>query len=237
MGGVMGLCSGHHSSFSDAIKVEFLGFVANDEGAVANIGQNALQPANELLSSTPLIVIAGACMNSGKTVAATEIIKQASHKGLRVAGAKISGVAFVTASFLDCGLPSTANMADLAPIARSLINHLNGFEPDLIVAELGDGIVGGYSVETVLSDRRIREAISTFVFCAADYVSVIGGVSILKGFGIEIDAVAGSVTDSQMGEDFIEANIGLPAGNARRNGERLFDLVTGGLALSVNSKA
>ncbi len=248
MGGVMGICSGHHSSFSDAIRVEFIGYVANDELSVANIGQNALQPAKVLGHSVPLIVIAGACMNSGKTVAATEIIKQASHRGLRVAGAKISGVAalrdtlnmqdhgaFVTASFLDCGLPSTANMADLAPIARSLINHLNGFEPDLIVAELGDGIVGGYSVETVLSDPPIREAISTFVFCAADYVSVIGGASILKGFGIEIDVVAGSVTDSQMGEDFIEANIGLPAGNARRNGERLFDLVAGGLALSVNS--
>lgn len=250
MGGVMGICSGHHSSFSDAIKVEFIGFVANDERSVANIGQNALLPAKELRVSVPLIVIAGACMNSGKTVAATEIIKQASHKGLRVAGAKISGVAalrdtlnmqdhgaFVTASFLDCGLPSTANMADLSPVARSLINHLNGFEPDLIVAELGDGIVGGYSVETVLSDHAIRSAISTFVFCAADYVSVIGGASVLKDYGIDIDVVAGSVTDSQMGEDFIEANIGLPAGNARRNGERLFDLVAKNLVLAGNSKA
>lgn len=250
MGGVMGICSGHHSSFSDAISVEFIGYVANDELSVANIGQNALQPAEVLGKSVPLVVIAGACMNSGKTVAATEIIKQASHRGLRVAGAKISGVAalrdtlnmqdhgaFVTASFLDCGLPSTANMTNLAPIAKSLINHLNGFHPDLIVAELGDGIVGGYSVETVLSDPNIRGAISTFVFCAADYVSVIGGSSVLKGHDIEIDVVAGSVTDSQMGEDFITEKFGLPAGNARRNGERLFDLVTKDLNLAVKSNA
>lgn len=250
MGGVMGICSGHHSSFSDAIKVEFIGFVANDQSAVANIDQNALQPAESLDKSVPLIVIAGACMNSGKTVAATEIVKQASHRGLLVAGAKISGVAalrdtlnmqdhgaFVTASFLDCGLPSTANIADLSPVARSIINHLNGFGPDLIVAELGDGIVGGYSVETVLGDLAIRGAISTFVFCAADYVSVIGGASVLKGHGIDIDVVAGSVTDSQMGEDFIETKIGLPAGNARRNGERLFEIVTRDLAFPSKAQA
>ena len=72
------------------------------------------------------MIVAGTCMNSGKTVAATEIIKQAHHAGLKVAGAKMSGVAclrdtlnmqdhgaFVTASFLDCGLPSTVDVDDL----------------------------------------------------------------------------------------------------------------------------
>ena len=44
--------------------------------------------------------------------------------------------------------------------------------------------------------------------------------------GLSIDCVAGSVTDSQMGEDFIRDKIGLPAGNARRNGERLFQLLS-----------
>ena len=37
--------------------------------------------------------------------------------------------------------------------------------------------------------------------------------------------VAGSVTDSQMGEDFVEQQYGLKAGNARRDGLRLFKLI------------
>jgi hypothetical protein len=37
--------------------------------------------------------------------------------------------------------------------------------------------------------------------------------------------IAGSVTDSQMGEDFIEKEFGVPAANARRNGDRLFGLI------------
>lgn len=238
MGGVIGICSGHHSSFSDAIQVEVLGVVTNDGNKAVNIADNALQPASKLNNSVPIIVIAGACMNSGKTVAATEIIKQANHAGLRVAAGKISGVAalrdtlnmqdhgaFATASFIDCGLPSTANVDDLAPVARSIINHLNDLEPEVIVVELGDGIVGGYSVESVLRDEDFRSAISTLVFCASDYVGVIGGSVVLKEMGLGIDVVAGSVTDSQMGEDFIQDKLNLRAGNARRNGKRLFDLV------------
>ena len=80
-------------------------------------------------------------MNSGKTVAATEIVKQAHHAGLKVAGAKLSGVAALrdtinmqdsgakwTASFLDCGLPSTVDHDDLPSVAKAILNHLNSFE-------------------------------------------------------------------------------------------------------------
>jgi hypothetical protein len=237
MGGVIGVCKGHHSSLSDAIEVEVLGIAANRNGDVLSIADNALRPAAFLEKSAPIVIVAGTCMNSGKTVAATEIIKQAHHAGLKVCGAKMSGVAalrdtlnmedhgaFATASFLDCGLPSTVDYGDLSPIAKAVLNHLNSFAPDLIVVELGDGIVGGYAVDSVLRDAEIKNSISSFVFCASDYVGVIGGMAVLRDLGIEIDVVAGSVTDSQMGEDFVEKELGLSAGNARRNGRRLFEL-------------
>jgi len=237
MGGVMGVCSGHHSSFSDAIELEVLGLACDQDGTVTNIADEAWKPEYILENTPPVIMIAGSCMNSGKTVAATELIKQASRAGLKVAGAKLSGIAclrdtlnmedhgaFVTASFLDCGLPSTAAYGDLAPVAKAILNNLSGYEPDLIVAELGDGIIGGYSVDTVLRDDEIREAITSMVFCASDYVGVIGGITTMNRMGINIDLIAGSVTDSQMGEDFIESEFGLAAGNARRNGKRLFSL-------------
>jgi hypothetical protein len=239
MGGVIGECSGHHSSLSDAIEVEVIGAVVDSSGELMNIDRNALRPAEFLEPSAPIIVVAGTCMNSGKTVAATEIIKQANLAGLRVAGGKISGIAclrdtlnmedhgaIATASFLDCGLPSTVGHDDLAPIAKAILNRLNSFGPDLIVIELGDGIVGGYSVDSVLKDAEIKNATSSFVFCASDYVGVIGGSAVLGSLGINIDVVAGSVTDSQMGEDFVEANYGIVAGNARRGGRRLFELAS-----------
>lgn len=238
MGGVIGLCKGHHSSFSDAIEVEVIGSACDEDGNALNISDSALSLSDSLDVSAPIVMVAGTCMNSGKTVAATEIIKQASNAGIRVAGAKLSGIACLrdtlhmddhgavaTSSFLDCGLPSTVDHDDLASVAKGILNHLNSFEPELIVVELGDGIVGGYSVDAVLRDDEIRSAISSFVFCASDYVGVIGGIAVLKNLGIEPDVIAGSVTDSQMGEDFIRANFGLEAGNARRDGAKLFKII------------
>jgi hypothetical protein len=238
MGGVIGECQGHHSSLSDAIAVEVLGSVVDDAGFALNIQDKALQPSDSLSVRAPIVVVAGTCMNSGKTVAGIEIVRQAVNNGYKVAGAKLTGVAclrdtlnmedhgaFVTASFLDCGLPSTVNRDDLAPMAKGLLNYLDSKDPDLIVVELGDGIVGGYGVESILQDAEIKSAISSFVFCASDYVGVIGGVDVLGDLGLAIDVVAGSVTDSAMGEEFVASRFGLRAGNARRDGKRLFELV------------
>lgn len=238
MGGVIGVCKGHHSSFSDAIEVEVVGIACDEKGAVLNISDKALATAASLLPSAPIVLIAGTCMNSGKTVAATEIIRQAANAGLRVAGAKLSGIACLrdtlhmqdhgavaTASFLDCGLPSTVDHDDLPSVAKGILNHLNSFKPELIVVELGDGIVGGYAVDSILKDPEIKSAIASFVFCASDYVGVIGGIGVLNELGINIDVVAGSVTDSQMGEDFVQEHFGVRAGNARRDGSKLFELV------------
>ncbi|MEP6703333.1 MAG: hypothetical protein ABJB34_00850 [Acidobacteriota bacterium] len=243
MGGVMGECKGHHSSLSDAIELEVVGVACDELGMPMNIADAGLVPADMLHASARIVMIAGSCMNSGKTVAAVEIIRQAANSGLKVAGLKLTGIAclrdtlnmqdhgaFTTASFLDCGLPSTVDCENLSSIAKGLFNHLNSFEPDLIVAELGDGIIGGYGVEAILRDSEIREGISSLVFCASDYVGVTGGIATLRDMGIEIDVVAGSVTDSQMGEDFVQTQFGVPAGNARRDGRRLFELVQAGVS-------
>jgi len=238
MGGVIGCCTGHHSSLGDAIKVEVIGLVCDEEGGVQNISAGALPARTELGETAPIVMIAGTSMNSGKTYAATELIKQATRTGLKVAAAKLSGVACLrdtlnmadhgavaTASFLDCGLPSTVEVGDLAPVAKAIIARLNEVSPDLIVIELGDGILGGYSVETVFNDSELREATAALVFCASDYVGAWGGIELLKRRGVDIDVISGSVTDSPMGEDYIKNQFHVPAANARREGAVLFALV------------
>ena len=157
---------------------------------------------------------------------------------MRVAAAKLSGIAclrdtlnmqdhgaIATASFLDCGLPSTVGAEDLAPVAKAIIARLNEGAPDLIVIELGDGILGGYSVESVFDDEELQQAMTALVFCASDYVGAWGGIELLRRRGMKVDLVAGSVTDSKMGEDYIEREFGVPAANARRNGNKLFEVV------------
>jgi hypothetical protein len=239
MGGVIGCCTGHHSSLGDAIRVEVIGLACDENGRVLSIGDAALPSRGNLGETAPIVMIAGTSMNSGKTYAATELIKQATRAGLKVAAAKLSGVACLrdtlnmadhgavaTASFLDCGLPSTVDAGDLAPIAKAIIARLNENTPDLIVIEMGDGLLGGYSVESIFEDRELREATAALVFCASDYVGAWGGIELLRRRGIEIDVIAGSVTDSQMGEDYIRKEFGVPAANARRDGTAMFQLIS-----------
>jgi hypothetical protein len=238
MGGVIGCCTGHHSSLGDAIKVEVIGLVCDEQGRGLNIGDGALPARTTLGETAPIVMIAGTSMNSGKTYAATELIKQATRAGLKVAAAKLSGVACLrdtlnmadhgavaTASFLDCGLPSTVEVGDLAPMAKAIIARLNEVGPDLIVIELGDGILGGYSVESVFVDCELREATAALVFCASDYVGAWGGIELMRRRGVDIDVISGSVTDSPMGEDYIKNEFSVPAANARREGAVLFELI------------
>lgn len=238
MGGVIGLCTGHHSSLGDAIQVEVIGVVCDEQGQALNIADAALPLRSSLGETAPLVIIAGTSMNSGKTYAATELIKQATRSGLKIAAAKLSGVAclrdtlnmsdhgaIATASFLDCGLPSTVGAGDLAPVAKAVVAKLNESLPDLIVLELGDGILGGYSVESIFVDPELRSATAATIFCASDYVGAWGGIELFRRRGIAVDLVAGSVTDSQMGQDYIEKEFGVPAANARRDGVRLFELI------------
>jgi hypothetical protein len=238
MGGIVGRCTGRSSSLSEAISVEALGIVVSKDGFPVNIDTNALPPVDRLDDCPPIVMVVGTAMNSGKTIAAAELVKQATRAGFRVAAGKLSGIAclrdtlnmqdhgaVLTRSFLDCGLASTVGVGNLAPYAKAIINDLRRAEPDLIVLELGDGVLGGYSADTVLLDREISAAITSLVFCASDYVGVCGGAEVLRRMGITIDVVAGSVTDSQMGQDYVETKFGIRAANAQRDGERLFRLV------------
>ena len=238
MGGVIGCCTGHHSSLGDAIAVEVIGFVCDDNERILNIADAALTSRETLGETAPIVMIAGTSMNSGKTYAATELIKQATRVGFKVAAAKLSGVAclrdtlnmadhgaIATASFLDCGLPSTVDAGDLAPTAKAIIARLNESAPDLIVLELGDGILGGYAVESLFEDVELREATAALVFCASDYVGAWGGIQLLQQRGMTADVISGSVTDSRMGEEYIEREFEVRAANAKRNGAVLFEIV------------
>lgn len=237
LGGLVGRCVGHHHSLSNAIEVEVIGMPVRD-GRILNIAEGAVEPRESLECSAPLVLVAGTCMNSGKTYAATEIIKHLTREGRRVAAAKLAGVACLrdtlnmqdhgaieTMSFLDCGLPSTVGLADLAPVAKGVLSKLAESSPDCIVIELGDGILGGYGVETIFNDSELMKATAALVFCAGDFVGAWGGKQLLASHGVKIDVISGPVADSQMGTDYVKRELGLDAANAVNGAEQLAALI------------
>lgn len=227
LGGVIGRCTSASRDLGKPIEVEVLGFVAKG-GRPLNIAEAALPASPELRASKPLILVAASCMNAGKTVAACAILKGLSDRGLRVAAAKLSGVACLkdtlamqdhgavrALSFLDCGIPSTAGRSDLRPVARTLLTELNrDAELDAIVVELGDGIIGDYGVGSVLKDREIRRFAKALVFCATDLVAAWGGAAYLRDLGFAPDLISGPATDNEVGLRHVAQELRLPAINA-----------------------
>ena len=237
LGGVLGLCVGKNPEVGSPLEVEVLGSIVLD-GKPANISQNSIPTRDSLGPCPPLVVIAGTCMSAGKTAAASEIVKRFAQAGHRVAAAKLSGVAclkdtldmedhgaFATLSFLDCGLPSTAHVKDLAPYARSILADLAKQNPDVIVVELGDGILGDYRVGTFFTDPELVRATKAVVMCANDLVAAWGAQKLMEQWGIPITIISGPVTDNQTGTEYIASEMKLPAANAKTDGRALFGVV------------
>jgi hypothetical protein len=66
---------------NDAIKVEVLGLATTVVAPSKTSATLLCRQRDSLGPTAPLVVIAGACMNSGKTFAATEIIQLATARG------------------------------------------------------------------------------------------------------------------------------------------------------------
>ncbi len=238
LGGVIGVCISGSPVVGKPLLCEVMGSVVKD-GGIATITRE-LPPPPEKLPDVPLILVEGTCMSSGKTAAAATICGKLNQRGYRVNGAKLTGVACLrdtlnmedhgaarTMSFLDMGLPSTVGVKNIAGIARTLLAELASDKPDVIVAELGDGIIGYYGVGDILKDQEILAHAKAHVMCANDLVGAWGAVELMKSWGIEIDVLAGPATDNEVGEGYAAKELRLPAANARHDANKLADIVEG----------
>ncbi|MHC4820022.1 MAG: hypothetical protein ACYTF8_18445, partial [Planctomycetota bacterium] len=238
LGGVLGECTSENKDVGHPLQVEVLGAAMRD-GRPLNIRDGALPIADRLDLEAPVVMVSGTCMNSGKTRAATEIIFHLTQRGYRVGGAKLTGIACLRdplnmvdhgavegLSFLDCGIPSTSDVDDLAAVARGVLNALGQHEVDVVVAETGDGIIGGYGVPGLLKDEQIRRASRCHVLTANDLVAAWGAKRIMEDeLGLEVGVMAGPATDNEVGVRYVSDDLQIPAANARTNGARLADLV------------
>ena len=107
-----------------------------------------------------------------------------------------------------------------------MLTELAAGKPDVIVFELGDGMLGTYGVDAILECADIRAALTGVVLSANDPVAAWGGVKLLRErFDIEPCVVTGPSTDNQVGVEIIEEQMNVPAFNALSNGAALGDRV------------
>jgi hypothetical protein len=252
LGGVIGVCDSVNPTQGNPFDCRVIGvvldfpYLGQRVGVPARAGARSLGDSHPLAKiDIPVITIAGTCMNAGKTAAACAIISRLRHHGLTIDAFKSTGVALRrdilamedagarnTGIFTDFGVVTTTKK-NAPALTRELLNMAAEQTPDVIVFELGDGILGTYGVEAILEDEGIRDALSAVVLCANDPVGAWGGIKLLREhFGIEPTVVTGPATDNQVGIDIILERCNTPAVNAMTNAADLGDLLHQTLGLA-----
>jgi hypothetical protein len=253
LGGVIGQCTSFNPDVGRPFELEVLGAVLHyPEFGVREPVPLVVERAPELETATfpaklpPVAVVVGTSMNAGKTTAICALLRHLKRKGKRVAAAKCTGVSLLRdtlemrdfgasriMSFMDLGVVTTA-ADDGLPVTRAVVAALAEEEPDLILLEFGDGLLGTYGVGEILADEDFRGALSATVLCASDPVGAWGGVHLLQErYGITPCALTGPVSDNRGGTAVVEREFGVLARNARREGEELTDLLLAALGEGV----
>ncbi len=248
LGGILGQCTSANPEIGPPFKAEVLGAIlsfpelGDRVGRPAHIRDHAVPGAEALESRVPVVYVAGTCMNAGKTVAATELVRGLTRAGRKVAAAKLTGVSLMrdSLSMLDAGAIAVLTFNDVGiatthagvtvSTAKGIFNRLAQARPDVIVAELGDGILGEYGVQDILHDSELTGVAGAWVMAAPDPVGCWGSVELMRRtFGLEVTVITGPATDNEVGRDYITAALRLPAHNALRDAAGLVETVVDSL--------
>jgi hypothetical protein len=254
IGGVLGICDSVNPDKGKPFDCRVIGvalhfpYLGERIGVPARAGKSKLDFNAKLdTRGVPVVALAGTCMEAGKTAAACAIVSRMRHRGLVVDAFKATGVSLRrdilamedagarrSTLFTDLGVISTTR-ANGPALTRTMLTELAAGKPDVIVFELGDGILGTYGVDAILECPDIRAALTGVVLSANDPVAAWGGVKLLRErFGIEPCVVTGPATDNSVGVDIIEKQLGVSAFNALSAGAALGDRVMEAVRLTGN---
>jgi len=257
IGGVLGVCDSINPEKGKPFDCRVLGvalhfpFLGERIGVPARVGHKPLDAGAALdTRGVPVVALAGTCMEAGKTAAACAIIARLRHCGLTVDAFKATGVSLRRdilamedagarrcAIFTDFGVVTTTR-ANGPALTRAMLSELAAGRPDVIVFELGDGLLGTYGVDAILECPDIRGALTALILSANDPVAAWGGVRLLRErFHVEPCAVTGPATDNAVGVEIVREQLGVPAFNARSNGAALGDRVLESLRLGAAAVA
>ena len=257
IGGVLGVCDSVNPDRGQPFDCRVIGcvlqfpFLGERIGVPARVGHRRLDLDAPLdTHGVPVVALAGTCMEAGKTAAACSIVSRMRHRGLAVHAFKATGVSLRrdilamedsgarrSMIFTDLGIVTTTAASGPA-LTRTMLTEMTQGRPDVVVFELGDGLLGAYGVEAILAADDIRRSLSAVILSANDPVAAWGGVKLLREkFGIEPCAVTGPATDNAVGVGIIEEQMGVRALNAMSSGAALGDHIIESLGLVVPASA
>lgn len=220
MAGVLGRCTSVSPFARPLAPLTYLGHVRR-QGRPVTMGDFAPTGAAGSLEA-PVVLVIGTSMDAGKTLAAARIIRLLTHRGLKVAATKLTGVgryrdvlamsdagARWILDFVDAGLPSTVvPVEDFESATVCLLARLGSLGADVVVAEAGASPLEPYNGDAAV--RLLGDGVRCVVLCASDPYAAVG---VIQAFGLEPSFIAGRATATSAGAELTAELTGRPAIN------------------------
>lgn len=227
-GGIVGKIASMHKQLKGGgpTRLRLVGLAVDEYGDVKNTRHELSLPGPMFSSSSPKVVLSvGSSMDSGKTTSAAYLVHGLKQGGHRVAFIKLTGTAFtkdadlvrdlgadLSIDFTELGYPSTylCSREELLSLYHHLLQRCMEIRPDYIVIEIADGILQRETA-ALLTWKRFTSTIHHLLFSCGDSLSALGGVNLLRSWGLQPSAISGMITTSPLlVREAVEAT-GLPA--------------------------
>ena len=222
MGGVCGLVKSKHDGVAEPSKLRLLGSLGDAHGRVLHLRDFAVTALGGAHQPS-VVVVCGSAMDSGKTHTAASLIVGLRREGQRVASVKLTGTATgrdlwktmdtgacVALDFVDGGYPSTflCSLAELLDLHRKLLSHAASKSADWVVIEIADGLLQR-ETSALLQSSAFRDTVDGWLFATNDPLGAVGGISMLRAWGIRPEAISGIITTSPLAMQEAQAATGV----------------------------
>ena len=218
--GLFGAITSLSAMIAPTIELNYLGHAVRDGNKVC-MSDFAIGPG-EGHFNVPTILLVGTSMSAGKTTTGRLVVHELEKLGKKVIGSKLTGAgryrdilsfhdagASAVFDFVDAGLPSTVvPEKGFRDAIRPLLYHINGLQPDVLVAEAGASPLEPYNGAAAIEE--LGDNIRCTILCASDPYAVVG---VEKAFGLRPDLVSGPATSTSAAIDLVEKLAGIAAIN------------------------
>ena len=229
--GMIGIARTKNSMIKDPTKVRVLGYVCDKSGNILNTTEFPILKPRTAVKKFPrakMILVCGTSMNSGKSYAAAACCWALTSLGYNVRATKVTGTASLKdillmndsgarhyADFTYLGYPSTylLEQEELVSIFNQLDLKYANNPKNFWIVEFADGVIQR-ETRMLLESEEIRSRIHKFIFCANDAFGAIGGLDILKSFGLRPDALSGICSSSPLHIRELEDFTNIPVFNS-----------------------
>jgi hypothetical protein len=230
--GMIGIVRTKKSVIKDPTEVSILGYAVDKDGEVINTQDFPKVVPNlteKRYPRSPLILVVGTAMNSGKSMAAAACIWTLKVSGEKVRASKVTGTASLKDilhmndagahpynDFTYLGYPSTYLLPDdeMLAIFNKLDLRFGNHPKNYWVVEFADGLLQR-ETSMLLSSPDVRERVHRLILCANDAFGAIGGIRVLKEqFRLEPDAISGLCSSSPLHIRELQMMVDIPVFNS-----------------------